>query len=334
VLLDAMPIARACLIVSLVGFAVCIALFVASKRWIAPGIGLTLGLACFAIFGSAKLFDRVWERMYFKEKFADDDRFDYVVENKHGVIAVTVDGTVLGGGAYDGRISTSLVDDRNAIIRAYVIGAVHPHPKNVLMIGLASGGWAQVLVNHPEVEHVTAIEINDGYLEVISRHDQVKSLLQNPKFTPVIDDGRRWLQRNPDRKFDLIVMNTTWNWRAHSTNLLSSEFMELARKHLEPSGIFFFNTTSSPDAKKTALTIYPYGLRVYNFIAVSDSPMKLDKTRWNDLLVHWSIDGRSIIDDGEHSRAQFPHILAYADRSARACWRRSKMRGSSRTTTW
>jgi spermidine synthase len=314
VLLDAFPLARACLVISIVGYVTCAGLFIAARRWVAGGVGLTAGLACFAIFGSAKLFDRVWERMYFKEKFEEDDRFAYVVENKHGVIAVTTDGTVLGGGAYDGRISTSLVDDRNGIVRAYAIGAVHPRPRDILMVGLASGGWAQVLVHHPETEHLTAIEINDGYLDVIRRHEAVKSLLENPKFSVEIDDGRRWLQRHPNRKFDLIVMNTTWNWRAHSTNLLSNEFMQLVRRHLLEGGIFFFNTTSSPDAKKTALSAYPYGMRIYNFIAVSDSPMTLDKGRWRDLLMRWQIDGVPVIDTNDaHVRAELPRIIGYLD---------------------
>jgi len=34
------------------------------------------------------------------------------------------------------------------------------------------------------------------------------------------------------RKFDMIVMDTTYHWRAHSTNLLSVEFLNLARKFL------------------------------------------------------------------------------------------------------
>ena len=46
-----------------------------------------------------------------------------------------------------------------------------------------------------------------------------------------MDDGRRWLHRHAD-PFDVIVMNTTWHWRSNITNLLSREFMALARAHV------------------------------------------------------------------------------------------------------
>ncbi len=53
----------------------------------------------------------------------------------------------------------------------------------------------------------------------------------------MIDDGRRWLLGNPDRRFDAIVQNTTWHWRSHATNLLSAEYFELVATRLEPGGI-------------------------------------------------------------------------------------------------
>jgi spermidine synthase len=314
VLLDRLPIAKVCLVISLAGYAVCAALFVLSRRAVALGVGLSAAAASMAIFGGPGFFDRVWEHMYWKDKLEADTHFQQVIENKHGVIAVTTDNTVIGGGAYDGRISTGLMPDRNGIKRAYGLGAMHASPRNVLMIGLASGAWAQVIVNHPKLEHLTAVEINDGYVEIIRQHEEVASILQNPKMTIEIDDGRRWLQRHPERKFDAIVMNTTWNWRAHSTNLLSEEFMQIARSHLEPGGIFYFNTTSAPEAAKTALTVFPHGLRVYNFIAVSDSSIVFDKARWQSLLTTYQIDGKPVLDmESEGGREIYGWLVAWAD---------------------
>lgn len=314
VLLDKLPIAKVCLVISLVGYAVCAALFAFSKRWVTGGIGFAVAGAMLVVFGGPGFFDRVWEHMYWKDKLDAETRFQQVVENKHGVIGVTADNTVIGGGAYDGRISTSLMPDRNGIKRAYGLGAMHAAPHEVLMVGLASGAWCQVIIHNPEVVHVTAVEINSGYLEIIAKHDEVKSLLQNPKLTIEIDDGRRWLQRHPDRKFDAIVMNTTYNWRAHSTNLLSEEFMGLIRQHMNAGGIFFFNTTSAPEAAKTAMTVFPHGLRVYNFVAVSDSPMSFDKDRWRKLLTTYEIDGKKVLDlDTELGQQTLGWLMDWAD---------------------
>ena len=53
-------------------------------------------------------------------------------------------------------------NDTNSIFRAFAIAAIHPNPRHVLVIGLSSGSWTQVLVNHPNVEDATVVEINPG----------------------------------------------------------------------------------------------------------------------------------------------------------------------------
>src|SRR5207249_4151190 len=147
----------------------------------------------------------------------------------------------------------------------------------MLMIGLASGSWGQVLANHPQLEKLTIVEINPGYLQVIERYPAVAGLLRNPKVEVVIDDGRRWLVRNPEKTFDVIVMNTTFAWRAHTSNLLSVEFLRLIRRHLNQGGVHFYNTTYSGEAQLTGATVFAHALRVLSFIAVSDSPIVVDK---------------------------------------------------------
>ena len=43
-------------------------------------------------------------------------------------------------------------------------------------------------------------------------------------------------------------------------------------------------TTWSPDAMKTGMLALPYGMRCVNFLALSDSPVTFDSTRWNGLV--------------------------------------------------
>ena len=259
-------------------------------------------------------YDRLWERLLYKSEMKDDTKFYEVIETKSGVITVTQDGTVYGGGAYDGRFNTSIVHDRNGILRAYGIGAMHAAPKKVLMIGLASGSWATVIEHLPGLEHLTIVEINPGYLQLVANHAEVAGILKDPKVDIQIDDGRRWLHRHPNDKFDVIVMNTTWHWRANITNLLSTEFMELARAHMLEGGLFFFNTTSSDDVKKTAVTTFPYAMRVYNFMAVSDAPLTFDKERWAKTLAAFTFDGQPAIDRATPDGQKFyDDLVLYAD---------------------
>jgi spermidine synthase len=119
------------------------------------------------------------------------------------------------------------------------------------MIGLGSGSWAQVVANQPHVEQLTVVEINPGYLKLIPQYPAVASLLGNPRVRIIIDDGRRWLVRSPGQRFDAIVMNTTLHWRNHVSNLLSVDFLRLARQHLNLGGVLFYNITGSEDAMAT-----------------------------------------------------------------------------------
>ncbi len=298
VFLDRMTLRQVCVLLALSGFVLGALLWVASRPGVArAAAGVTLAAAaCFgASRGSTSLFDRIYERLHYRH-FYTGQRFADVVETRSGVITVTQDGVVYGGGAYDGSINTTLTDDRNHVVRIYAALAMHPHPRKVIMIGLSSGSWAQIIANDTQVEHETVIEINPGYLGIIRKYPQVSSLLHDPKVDIQIDDGRRWLLRHPDAKADLFVMNTTWHWRAHSTNLLSREFMEIVRAHLLPGGILFFNTTSSGDVQKTAATVFPYAYRVVNFMAVSDSPFALDPARWRGLLETFRVEGDPVID--------------------------------------
>jgi spermidine synthase len=277
------------------GLLIATALAVLSKRL--DRIFLLGACVCAALcICSGPLFSKMYERLLTKTGYRDDVQFRNLVENRSGVIAVDNFEAVFGGGVYDGHFNTDPVNDTNGIFRAYAVSGLHTKPRQVLMIGLSSGSWAQVIANSNRVEDVTIVEINPGYLPLIRERASVRSLLRNPKVHIVIDDGRRWLISHPDRRFDFIVMNTTFHWRANASNLLSTEFLSLIHSHLAPGGIAYYNTTWSKDVITTGASAFPYALRIANFVAVSDSPFTLDNGRWKATLVQYQIDGHSVFD--------------------------------------
>jgi spermidine synthase len=261
------------------------------------------------IFISSNLYSNLFGRLIFGPKAATTGYMAHVVENRNGVIAVTPDGAVMGEGVYDGYFNIDPLDDKNLVVRAYALSLFHPSPKRILMIGLASGSWGQILVNHPQVESLDIVEINPGYLPLIKQYPMVSSLLRNPKAHIFIDDGRRWLLAHPEARYDVIAANTSFYWRDHSSVLLSADFLQLVQRHLNSGGIFYYNTTSSPDVQVTGLHVFPYGLRVINFMAVSDSPIILDKGRWMSVLRQYKIDDQPVFDPA-NSRAQLT-LAAY-----------------------
>ncbi len=293
VMLDVFSFATTSAILAVLGFVMAAVLLwclnLPSSRRIA-GTAALLAAAVVAIAVRPALFDGFYERLQLKGDYRPGLRFSRVVETRGGVITVDEASRIYGGGIYDGAFNTSLRLELNGIERAYFLQAVHAAPKEVLIIGLSSGSWATVIAANPAVERVTIVEINPGYLQIMPDYPMVAGLLKNPKVTTIIDDGRRWLQRNPDRKFDAIVANATFNWRANSSNLLSRDFLKIIRSHLLPGGIYFYNTTGSPEVLRTAATEFPYALQVMYFVMVSDSPIRYDLEDWKRKLVTYPID--------------------------------------------
>ncbi len=221
------------------------------------------------------------ERFHFRSSFNTWTTFRHINYSRQGIITVLPGpkgaDIFLGGGAYDGGVNTDPENNINGIRRCYMIGSMHRKPSKVLMIGLSTGSWAEVLANYKLVDSLTIIEIQPGYINLIKNYPDISPLLSNPKVKIIIDDGRRWMKRNPNKKFDFIVMNTTFHWREHSTNLLSIEFLKMAKTHLNEKGVMYWNTTESKDVMYTAANAFNYVTSVANFVAGSDTPFDMTK---------------------------------------------------------
>jgi SAM-dependent methyltransferase len=273
---------------------------------------LVVACAFFSVLLLPVLANNVLESLLPKRTPDSIPPFARVVENRSGIITVDRSGVVWGDGSYDGRFNTNLVHDTNGIVRPFSLSLFHAAARDVLMIGFSSGSWAQVIANNPAVSSLTIVEINPGYLELAAEVPEVASVLTNPKVTIVIDDGRRWLRLNRERRFDVIVSNTTWYFRANVTNLLSTDFLELIRRHLRPGGVFFYNTTNSDRVQRTGCLVFPFAARFTNHMIVSDSPIVWDFERWRRTLEAYRIDGQSVLDlDHSEDRVALDQLMSF-----------------------
>lgn len=225
-----------------------------------------------------------------------------VVQNRHAIIytVISPDGEpawTFGGNVYDGRLTVDMDKNVSRLDRVLVTLTAHPHPERVLVFGLSTGAWTRIISASPRVKEITAVEINPGYLDVIENYPAVAGLLSDPRVHIVIDDGRRWLKRNPEQRFDLILLNTTFYWRAYSTNLLSREFMEMVSKHLRPGGIALFNTTGSGDVLATARKVFDFVEQRQKIVYGSDRDFSVSVGDAERVLREMQLDGRPVFSE-------------------------------------
>lgn len=195
-----------------------------------------------------------------------------IIETRQGIVtAYTIDeggDVIYGGNVYDGRANVDARVNSNGINRVLVLAAARPAPKRVLVIGLSVGSWTYLLSGFPGIEQMDVVEINPGYYELIRDYVDNRRIFEDAKIRFHVADGRHFLRRSTE-KYDLMVMNTTWHWRAYSTFLLSKEFLELARDHLAPDGLIAYNATGSPDVLKTAQAVFPHAYLYESFVVAA-----------------------------------------------------------------
>lgn len=227
-----------------------------------------------------------------------------MVENQYGIVTsysgpfakFPKNRVIVGNNAYDGSTNLDPVFNYNGISRVIIMSALVDQPKRVLLIGLSIGTWLKLVTSFPGVEAIDVVEINPGYLELIKDFPVHHLALSDPRVHLYIDDGRRWLKGHPDNKYDMVVMNTTYHWRAYTTNLLSQNFLNLVKQHMNAGAVLAYNSTYSLDALYTAASVFKhaYLYRSYIIAADFDWRSKMQTTAAADKLAALQLDGKPL----------------------------------------
>jgi len=118
----------------------------------------------------------------------------------------------------------------------FVPMALHPSPKNVLVIGFGTGNTLGIASLFPNA-NVHGVEIDKNVLEFSKWFsDWNHNVLQRPNTKIFVQDGRAFL-RWSNTLYDVIIMEPMSPLQAGVVNLYSKEFYELALDHLKEDGI-------------------------------------------------------------------------------------------------
>lgn len=234
-----------------------------------------------------------------------------VIENRHGIITIIPgdkgDDIVYGGNVYDGRTNLDPQRNTNGLERPLLMAALHPEPKRVLMVGQSIGTWLAIVREFPGVESIDVVEINPGYVLAAQAYPAQAAAMRDPRVNMVIDDARRWLRHRPERKYDIVIMNTTLHWRTNASLLLSSQYLGMIRSHMAPGAVLTYNATGSGDAFGTARRVFPHVYRYRNFVYAADfdfRPRK-DAPRTREVYANLRLGGQPFFAPGSPAIAAF-----------------------------
>jgi spermidine synthase len=116
---------------------------------------------------------------------------------------------------------------------------LHPQPRDVLFIGLATGLTAVAALDHATVEKVSTVELSELVVRASREHfsDVSGAIHTSPKVEVVVEDGRTFVAAAPAR-FDVVVGDLFLPWRAGVGRLYSVEHFEGVRTALRTGGVF------------------------------------------------------------------------------------------------
>jgi spermidine synthase len=138
----------------------------------------------------------------------------------------------------NGRTEASTgADMATQILAAHLPLLLHAAPRDVLVVGLASGVTVGAAERHA-VGSVRVLEIARAVPAAAALFSQANGqALDDPRLDLVIDDARaRLLSR--DDQYDVVISQPSNPWVAGVANLFTEDFYRLVRRRLRDGGIF------------------------------------------------------------------------------------------------
>jgi spermidine synthase len=154
-----------------------------------------------------------------------------------------------------------------------------PAARRVLVLGGGDGLAVREILRHPNVEHVTLVDLDPAMTKLFSTHPLLTGLnghaFASPKVRVINADAFVWLDENAD-SFDFAVVDFPDPDNYSIGKLYTTAFYRLLARHITPGGSFVVQSTSPLFARQTfwsivatlksaGLSTYPYHVYVPSF---------------------------------------------------------------------
>jgi spermidine synthase len=128
--------------------------------------------------------------------------------------------------------------------------AYNPDARNVLFIGVGGGSSLKRLWRDFPQLRIDAVEIDPVVVDVAHRYFELPE--GDPRLEIEVGDGRRFLDRAGDRRWDVIAIDAYYS-DSIPFHLTTHEFMQLVREHLAPGGVVVSNVIGSIEGPTSQL---------------------------------------------------------------------------------
>lgn len=132
---------------------------------------------------------------------------------------------------------TALPSQRYMSLFAHIPLALHPEPRDALLISFGVGITAKALTRAPELKRIDVVDISRDILEMsftIAKGSD--NALTDPRVRVHVEDGRYFLQTT-EREYDLITGEPPPPAAAGVVNLYTVEYFRLLRGRLREGGV-------------------------------------------------------------------------------------------------
>jgi predicted membrane-bound spermidine synthase len=169
----------------------------------------------------------------------------------------------------NGKNDGNSIGDAGTQIGVAIIGAaLHPEPKQGLVIGLGTGESAGWLASMPGIERVDVVELEPAIDEMARRSSSLnRNALAHPKVRRIYNDGREHVFTTGE-KYDVILSEPSNPYRAGVASLYTQEFYGAVRDRMTKDGIFVQWVQAYEVDGFTVSTVLATARSVFNHVEV------------------------------------------------------------------
>ncbi len=123
--------------------------------------------------------------------------------------------------------------------QAHVPLLLHPEPKQICFLGLATGITPSAALQHSTIESIEIVELSRMVVEAAGEFfsDYNAGITESPAARIVVEDGRTFIASQPNR-YDVVIGDLFLPWRAGVGRLYSVEHLQAVKASLRSGGLF------------------------------------------------------------------------------------------------